>query len=152
MLLLGSDAGDDRIGVRTDSMIVASVNPQTGDTLMFSLPRNLENVPFPKSNPLYKLYPKGYNCGPPDCLLNGVWSLAEANGKLFIGDRNPGLTTIRWVNKEIIGTRMNHTTAVNLAGSEEFVVAMGAVVITVTQDLQIGGPNNASGHLNGVTG
>ena len=52
MLLLGSDAGDDRIGVRTDSMIVASVNPQTGDTLMFSLPRNLENVPFPKSNPV----------------------------------------------------------------------------------------------------
>ena len=40
MLLLGSDAGDDRIGVRTDSMIVASINPQTGDTLLFSLPRN----------------------------------------------------------------------------------------------------------------
>ena len=54
MLLLGSDAGDDRIGTRTDSMIVASINPQTGDTLLFSLPRNLENVPFPKTNPLSK--------------------------------------------------------------------------------------------------
>lgn len=152
MLLLGSDAGDDRIGVRTDSMIVASVNPQTGDTLMFSLPRNLENVPFPKSNPLSKLYPKGYNCGPPDCLLNGVWSLAEANGKLFIGDRNPGLTTIRGVIQEITGMRMDYTTVVDLAGFEELVDAMGGVVITVTQDLPIGGKINASGQLTGVTG
>ena len=51
MLLLGSDAGDDRIGTRTDSMIVASMNPQTGETVLFSPPRNLQTVPLPKTNP-----------------------------------------------------------------------------------------------------
>ncbi len=55
VLLLGSDAGDDRIGVRTDSMMVASIDTDTGDTVLFGLPRNLEHVPIPKSNPLSKL-------------------------------------------------------------------------------------------------
>ena len=93
VLLLGSDAGDDRIGVRTDSMIVASIDPSSGDTVLLSLPRNLENVPFPKDNPLSKLWPNGYNCGS-ECLLNAVWSEAENHKDLFKNDKNPGLTTI----------------------------------------------------------
>ncbi len=150
MLLLGSDAGDDRIGTRTDSMIVASMNPQTGETVLFSLPRNLENVPFPKTNPLYKQYPRGYNCGPPDCLLNGVWSLAEANKKLFVGDPTPGLTTIRGVIQEITGLRMHYTTVIDLKGFEALVDAMGGVVVTVRDKLPIGGHLNAAGNLVGV--
>jgi len=147
MLLLGSDAGSDRIGTRTDSMIVASINPQTGDTLLFSLPRNLENVPFPKSNPLYKLYPQGYNCGPPDCLLNGVWTLAEGNSKLFGRDPNPGLTTVRGVIQEITGLRLDYTTVINLEGFQSLVDAMGGVDVTITEKLPIGGHLNASGQL-----
>ena len=68
VLLIGSDAGDDRIGVRTDSMMIASIEPKTGQTILFSFPRNMQNVPFPMSNPLYKIYPKGYTCGS-ECLL-----------------------------------------------------------------------------------
>jgi LCP family protein required for cell wall assembly len=147
MLLLGSDAGSDRIGTRTDSMIVASINPQTGDTLLFSLPRNLENVPFPKSNPLYKLYPQGYNCGPPDCLLNGVWTLAEGNAKLFGRDPNPGLTTVRGVIQEITGLRLHYTTVINLDGFQSLVDAMGGVDVTINEKLPIGGHLNASGQL-----
>ncbi len=151
MLLIGSDAGDDRIGTRTDSMIIASIEPSTGNTLMFSLPRNLQNVPFPKSNPLYKLYPKGYSCGT-ECLLNAVWAEAEAHKDLFKGYRNPGLATIRGVIEEITGLRMDYTTVVDLKGFEELVNAMGGVVVTVAQDLPIGGKVSASGNLVGVTG
>ena len=63
VLLLGSDAGADRTGVRTDSMMVASINTRTGDTVLFGLPRNLQNVPFPEHDPLHKLFPQGFNCG-----------------------------------------------------------------------------------------
>lgn len=98
VLLLGSDAGDDRVGVRTDSMMVASIDTATGDAVLFGLPRNLEHAPFPESNPLSTLYPNGYDCGD-ECLLNGVWTLAvdhaEADPTLFPGDDNPGLTTDR---------------------------------------------------------
>ena len=47
VLLLGGDGGEDRDGVRTDTVIVASIDTETGDTTLFSLPRNLENLPFP---------------------------------------------------------------------------------------------------------
>jgi lysylphosphatidylglycerol synthetase-like protein (DUF2156 family) len=41
ILLLGSDASDTRVGVRTDSMMVASIDTRTGNTVLFGLPRNL---------------------------------------------------------------------------------------------------------------
>ena len=47
-LLIGSDAGADRTGVRTDSMMVASINTRTGDTVLIGVPRNLQRVPFPR--------------------------------------------------------------------------------------------------------
>jgi hypothetical protein len=47
VLLLGGDAGPGRYSLRTDSMIVVSIDPDTGDTAMISVPRNLEDLPFP---------------------------------------------------------------------------------------------------------
>ena len=43
-------------------MVVASINPQTGSTVLISMPRNLERAPIPVSNPLHALYPNGYYC------------------------------------------------------------------------------------------
>ena len=48
VLLLGGDAGRDRVGLRPDSMTVASVDAETGRTVLISLPRNLQAVPFPQ--------------------------------------------------------------------------------------------------------
>ena len=48
ILLMGGDAGKDRTGLRPDSMTVASVDAETGRTVLISLPRNLEDVPFPR--------------------------------------------------------------------------------------------------------
>lgn len=150
VLLLGSDAGDDREGIRTDSMILASVDTRTGDTTMISLPRNLENVPFPKDNPLHKLWPKGYNCGS-KCLLNGVWTLAVENKHLFPkDDENPGLHTLQGVIQEITGLRIDYTTIIDLAGFEQLVDAMGGVTVNVTERLPVEGYVNESGRIVGV--
>lgn len=46
-LLAGGDAGPGRSGLRTDTMIVASINLETGQAVMFALPRNLARVPLP---------------------------------------------------------------------------------------------------------
>jgi len=45
-LLLGSDAGVGRIGTRTDTLILVSMDPRNGDTAMFSIPRNLTEAPL----------------------------------------------------------------------------------------------------------
>ena len=47
VLLLGSDAGPDRTGARTDTMIVASIDTRTAATTLFALPRNIQHAPFP---------------------------------------------------------------------------------------------------------
>ncbi len=47
ILLLGGDAGPGRWGDRTDSMIVVSIDKQTGRTALISVPRNLTRLDVP---------------------------------------------------------------------------------------------------------
>ena len=58
VLLVGSDAGPDRRGTRTDTMMVASVDTRTGRTILFGLPRNLQRVPFPAGSPMAREFPR----------------------------------------------------------------------------------------------
>ena len=46
ILLLGGDAGADRMGMRPDSMSVVSIDAETGRADIIGLPRDLEDVPF----------------------------------------------------------------------------------------------------------
>ncbi len=146
VLLLGSDAGADRTGVRTDSMIVASINTRTGNTVLFGLPRNLEMVQFPITDPLHGLWPNGYNCGSA-CLLNAVWTEADAHKDLFRGDRNPGLTATTDAISQTLGLHIDNTAVIDLAGFTSLVDAMGGVTVNVTQRIPIGGSHDASGGI-----
>ncbi|WP_377639905.1 LCP family protein [Oryzobacter terrae] len=130
--LLGSDAGRDRIGVRTDSMMVASIDTRTGDALLIGIPRNLENVPIPASNPLSRLWPNGYDCGDA-CLMNGIWTLATDHPDLFPDDPNPGLTSTIDVLGEITGLDIQRSVVIDLRGFRSLVDAMGGVEVNVTE-------------------
>lgn len=48
ILLVGADQGPGREGLRTDTMIVATVDVQTGEAALFGLPRNFKRVPLPR--------------------------------------------------------------------------------------------------------
>ncbi|WP_427384056.1 LCP family protein [Janibacter sp. G56] len=150
VLLIGSDAGADRVGVRPDSMMVASVDPAAGDTVLFGIPRNLEMVPIPESNPLHALWPDGYNCGD-QCLINGVWTLATDHPDLFPGDANPGLTTTRDVVGAVLGLDLDYTVVIDLKGFTALVDAMGGVDINVTERVCIG-CHTEGGVVVGTTG
>jgi LCP family protein required for cell wall assembly len=171
ILLLGSDAGVDRTGTRTDSMVVASINTKTGDTVLISLPRNLQYVPIPASSPLRKLYPSGVygkptcirqQTDPADgCLLNAIWTEADqyaANHPgSFPGVKSPGRSTTRDVIAATLGLKIDQTVVADLKGFVELVDAMGGVEINVAKsangtDLPIGGHVTASGQVVGVTG
>ena len=150
LLLLGSDAGVSRVGVRTDSMMVASIDTRTGDTVLIGVPRNLENAPIPASNPLSTLYPDGYNCGD-ECLINGIWTLATDNAALFPGETNPGLRSIRDVIGEVLGLRIDNTVVVDLSGFADLVDAMGGVEINVQERVCIGCKALSDGTIVGTT-
>lgn len=49
ILLAGGDAGPGRLGLRTDTMIVATMDLKTGKAALFGVPRNLAYVPLPRS-------------------------------------------------------------------------------------------------------
>src|SRR6266545_3677518 len=75
VLLLGGDAAGNRVGVRTDSMTLASVDTRTGDTVLLGLPRNLEHFPMPAGLPQQR-FPNGFAGDGPQTpgLLNEVYA------------------------------------------------------------------------------
>ncbi|MEP6797172.1 MAG: LCP family protein, partial [Lapillicoccus sp.] len=156
MLLIGSDAGDDRTGLRTDSMVVASIDTKSGLTTLVSLPRNLERVPFPTDSPLHAYFPRGYYCPERgvgnECLLNAVWNEALGHKDLFPGDPKPGLTTLKAVISEITGLHLDYSTIIDLAGFQSLVDAMGGVTVNVTERLPINGYHTTSGGVAGIEG
>ena len=93
VLLLGGDGGKGRIGVRPDSLQVASIDTHTGDTVLFSLPRNLEKVPFPPGSVLADVYPNGVFDGEGDRLewmLNAIYEERPAAAPAAPRQRQPG--------------------------------------------------------------
>lgn len=137
ILLVGSDAGPDRTGVRPDSTMVASIDTTSGKTVLFGIPRNLQNIPLSADSPLREQYPDGYSCGG-ECLFEYVWTLGEDNAALFPGDPSPGLTVTKDAASQILGLDIDYTTIIDLKGFTELVNAMGGVEIDVKERVCIG--------------
>lgn len=137
IMLVGSDAGADRDGIRPDSLMVASIDTQTGETVLFGIPRNLQNIPFSADNPLSQKYPEGYNCGD-QCLMEYVWTLGRDNADLFPKDVNPGLAATKDAASQILGLKIDYTTVINLEGFTQLVDAMGGVTVDVKDRVCIG--------------
>ena len=58
VLLMGGDSGAGRWGLRPDSMTVASIDADSGRTVLISLPRNMEDAPFRKGTVMHKQFPE----------------------------------------------------------------------------------------------
>ncbi len=152
ILLLGGDSAEDRSGVRTDSVTLASVDRETGDTVMFSLPRNLQKVPFPQGSPLHARFPAGFDCD--GCLLNAVYTYAVTNQKqLFPGVIDPGPQAVKQAVSAALGIPVHYYVLVNLEGFRGIIDALGGVTIRVERSLPIGDKGHVlqAGvqHLNG---
>ena len=149
MLLVGSDYAphSDRIGVRTDSIVVASIDTKTGNTVLFGLPRNLQNVPFPASDPLSHVWPNGFDCGGV-CLLNAVWQQGELHKSLFPnGGKDAGIIATRDAVSATLGIKLDYYTVIDLTGFQGLVNAMGGVYVNVTEKLPIGGSHDGNGRV-----
>lgn len=140
ILLLGQDAGEDRTGTRPDTIMVASIDTETGRTALFSIPRNLEHVRFPEGTAAAEQFPDGFRYfGRNQDLINAVWMWAEDRPDLFPGDPEPGLTATTWAVEETLGLEMDYYAMVNLQGFEDMVDAIGGVDLVVERRIPIGG-------------
>ena len=130
VLLVGSDSGKDRIGIRPDSLTVASIDADTGRTVLISLPRNLQNVPFPEDSPMRTLYPNGYNCGS-SCLINAVHTAAAGREDLYPNSNDPGLDATIDAVEGATNLKVNYFVMVNLKGFRSLIDAVGGVEVDV---------------------
>lgn len=139
VLLMGGDAGPDRNGLRPDSMTVASVDAETGATVLISLPRNLEKVPFPASSPMHQKFPRGYSCPDHSCMLNAVYTYASTHKDLYPGVQNPGAQATKEAIEGVTGLTINYWALIDLKGFEDLVDAVGGITMDVYRRVPIGG-------------
>jgi LCP family protein required for cell wall assembly len=123
VLLVGGDAGPYRYGIRTDTMIVVSIDTRTGKTAVFGVPRNLTAVPLPAAaRSELETFPD---------LLNALWGYAESHPELVPGAERPGPAALEAAIGSLLGLRIDYYAAVDLRGFVEVVDALGGVDVTV---------------------
>ncbi len=147
ILILGGDAGADRVGTRTDTVILASINTRTGDTVLYSLPRQTEKIPFPAGSPLAKVFPRGYYLpGQPqgEQMLNAIYdnvpSYGPAKSALPVA-KDVGAKILELGVGEALGLKVDYYAMVNLDGFIELVNALGGVTLNVNVPIPVGGKN-----------
>ena len=141
VLLLGGDGGEGREGVRTDTVIVASIETATGETTLFSLPRNLQDLPFPASSPLAEVYPDGFEgVNESDSLLNAVYRTGPATHPDILGPTDdPGADFLKLGVGEALGLPIDYFVLVNLDGFSRLVDALGGITVNVNYYVPING-------------
>jgi LCP family protein required for cell wall assembly len=158
ILLMGGDAGRDRVGLRPDSVTVASVDTETGRTVLISLPRNLQSAPFPSSSPLHDRFPHGFHCSDGSCMLNAIYTYASEHRSLYPGVPNPGAQATKEAVEGATGLKINYWVLIDLKGFESLVDSVGGITMDVYRRVPIGGGSSKiygyveagkSRHLNG---
>ena len=125
VLLLGGDAGPGRIGLRTDTIILASVEVQTGRAHVFGIPRNLMDVPLPAESK------RAFPCGCFPDFLFGLYRYAEQHPDIFPGGDQRGVRALAGAIEELTGAELDGIVVVDLHGFIELINALGGVDIDV---------------------
>jgi LCP family protein required for cell wall assembly len=129
LLLIGSDRGPGRWSLRTDTMIVLSVDQKTGRAAMFGIPRNMTDVPLaPESK---RATPNGRFPG----LLNALYVYAGGHPRYFPGGDARGFRAVTGAIQELVGVKLDGAVVVDLNGFVKLVNAIGGLWIDVPKRL-----------------
>ncbi|MGY4859657.1 LCP family protein [Cryobacterium sp. AP23] len=148
ILLLGGDAGADRLGLRPDSTSVVSIDADTGKADIIGLPRDLGYVPFPEGSPMHEAYPNGYGyngtCDVDVCQLNSIYTEVELKSPEMYPDAvaegsEPGIEAMRDAASGVTGLTIQYYVLIDMQGFSQLIDALGGVDINVAERLPIGG-------------
>lgn len=148
VLILGGDSGkgrDPSLGARTDTVILASIDTRTGDTVLVSIPRNTARMPFPANTPMYKRWPEGFydgeNADNPEYFLNAMYDNVPAElGRDFLGPTsNVGADVLKLSVGEATGLKVDYYALINLDGFVQLIDALGGVTVNVNTRVAMGG-------------
>jgi len=120
ILLLGSDRGPGQPGDRTDTMIVAALQRDTGRAVLLGVPRNFVHVSLGRA-------------GRFDDLLNALYQYGNRHPDLFPGGSDAGATALKQTISRLLGIRIDYHALVDLDGFVDVVDAVGGVKIHVKE-------------------
>ncbi len=125
LLLIGGDAGVGRYSLRTDTMVILSVDIATGRAALFGVPRNLVNVPLPDGPAQH------FTCGCYPDLLNSLYRYAQAHPEIFPGtDEERGYRAVQEAIATMTGLEIDGEVVVTLSGFVRLVDALGGLDMT----------------------
>jgi LCP family protein required for cell wall assembly len=115
VLFVGVDFAPGRGHHLTDTMLVATLEPEHGDVAMISVPRDLYGVPLGDG--------RVYNAK-----LNSLMSTATADPATYpLG----GPATLKAAIGELLGTRIHYFAAIDIEGMRQLIDAIGGVDVVV---------------------
>jgi LCP family protein required for cell wall assembly len=125
LLLIGGDAGVGRYSLRTDTMVILSVDIATGRAALFGVPRNLVNVPLPDGPAQH------FTCGCYPDLLNSLYRYAQGHPEIFPGaDDERGYRAVQEAIATMTGLQIDGEVVVTLSGFVRLVDALGGLDMT----------------------
>jgi polyisoprenyl-teichoic acid--peptidoglycan teichoic acid transferase len=119
ILLVGVDFAPGRTTHLTDTMLVATLDSETGDGAMISIPRDLYGVPLGDG--------RVYNAK-----LNSLMATASADPVTY-PQGGPG--TLKTAIGDLLGTRIHYFAAIDIEGLREVIDTLGGVTVTVERTL-----------------
>ena len=135
---LGGDSGAGRWGLRPDSMTVASIDAETGKTVLIGAAAQHGELPVRQGLGDGTSSSRTASTAT-DCYLNGVSTWAGDHTELFKGSENPGMDATIMAIEGITGLKINYWAMVNLQGFKDLVDAVGGVTLNVRQPIPVGG-------------
>lgn len=126
IMLLGSDAGVGRTGTRTDTIILVSIEPESGNVAMFSIPRNLTFAPLPEGMGLWEC-----QCFPD--IITHLWANGEWYPDAFPGPQAPSVNALKAALGLIFDLDVHYYAKVDLEGFVGVVDALGGVTIDIPE-------------------
>ena len=126
ILLIGSDERPGEGTYNTDTLIVVSIEPTTGQVAMFSLPRDSVGVPLPPG-PLRNAFGSTYQSK-----INSFFTAVRGRPDLVPGtSRTRGYNGLKAILGELYGLDIKYFVEVNFEGFRQVVDAVGGVTINV---------------------
>lgn len=162
ILVLGGDADTARdagLGIRPDSVAVASIDTKTGAAVLINIPRQTAKMPFPKTSPLYQKghrtlyqeYPNGFydgkNSSNQEYALNAMYK----NVPLHVDNKSLGTTkdfgaeVMKLSVGEALGLDIKYYVMVNMDGFKDIINSIGGVTVNINDRIPVGGYNASPG-------
>ena len=129
--LLGSDGGYGRSGVRTDTIIVLSIDVATGDAAAFNVPRNWTHVTFPEGTPAADRWPDGY-----PGIANQIYGLGLEHPDAFPGVEDEAGQAIKSALAQLTGLDIQYYVMVDMVGFVKIIDLFGGIEVQVRESVK----------------